>query len=138
MLTYKPTEEEREKASNCYLMSLLSIIIGLPLPIINLIAALIFYLANRKSTYFVRWHCIQSLLSQITIFLINSYTFWNTFNIVFGEKEINNDYIALVIVAILVNIFELITNIVSALKVKKGKHIEWWFFSSLTDLLCTT
>ena len=35
---YEPTEHEAEKASNSYLMSLIALIVGLPLPIINLIA----------------------------------------------------------------------------------------------------
>ena len=46
--TYEPEEHETEKASNSYLMSLIAIIAGIPLPIINLIATLIFYLGNRN------------------------------------------------------------------------------------------
>ena len=38
---YEPLEHEFEKASNSYLMSLMAIIVGLPLPIINLIATFI-------------------------------------------------------------------------------------------------
>ena len=53
---YQLSEEETESASNSYLMSLIAIIAGLPLPILNLLATFIFYLGNRKSTYFVRWH----------------------------------------------------------------------------------
>ena len=34
---YKPTDHEAEKASNSYLMSLVALIAGLPLPIINLL-----------------------------------------------------------------------------------------------------
>ncbi|MDP1993761.1 MAG: hypothetical protein Q8K40_00805, partial [Ignavibacteria bacterium] len=55
--TYKPDEYEAEKASNSYLMSMVALIAGLPLPIINLIATVIFYVGNRKGSYFVRWHC---------------------------------------------------------------------------------
>ena len=84
---YQPGEHEAEKASNSYLMSLIAIIAGLPLPIINLIATIIFYLGNRKGTFFVRWHCTQALLSQLSIFLINSYGFWWTVSIIFTEEE---------------------------------------------------
>lgn len=52
--SYEPREHEAESTSSSYLMSLLAIIVGLPLPIVNLLATLIFYLENRKSTYFVR------------------------------------------------------------------------------------
>jgi uncharacterized membrane protein len=79
--SYNPTEHEREKASNSYLMSLVAVIAGLPLPIINLLATFFFYLANRKSTYFVRWHCIQALLSQMVLLFANSYSFWWTVSI---------------------------------------------------------
>ena len=37
---YVPGEHEAEKASNSYLMSLIAVIAGLPLPIVNLIATL--------------------------------------------------------------------------------------------------
>jgi len=59
---YQPSEHEAEKASNSYLMSLIALIAGMPLPIINLIASVIFFVGNRKGTYFVRWHCTQALL----------------------------------------------------------------------------
>ena len=51
---YQPDEHELEKASNSYVMSLIAIMGGLPLPIINLIATFIFYIGNLKGTYFVR------------------------------------------------------------------------------------
>ena len=35
IFAYKPSEHEREKASNGYLMSLVALIAGLPLPIIR-------------------------------------------------------------------------------------------------------
>ena len=42
---YKPGEHETESASHSYIMSLIAIMAGVPLPIMNLIATLIFYLA---------------------------------------------------------------------------------------------
>ena len=68
--TYQPLDHELEAASNSYLMSLVAIIVGVPLPIINLFATLIFYLGNRRSAYFIRWHCTQALLSQASLFLV--------------------------------------------------------------------
>ena len=38
---YQPNEYENERASNIYLMSLVVVIVGLPLPIINFIATVI-------------------------------------------------------------------------------------------------
>ena len=41
---YKPSEHETEKASNSYLMSLVAVVAGLPLPIINLLATFFFFI----------------------------------------------------------------------------------------------
>lgn len=134
---YEPGEHEAEKASNSYLMSLIAIMGGLPLPIINLLATLIFYLGNRKGTYFVRWHCTQALLSQISVLFINSYGFWWTVSIVFtSEQSITNNYIAYIIAALIFNLSEFIATIYTAIQVRKGIHVSWWFYGSLSNLIC--
>ena len=104
----KITEEEAEKASNSYLMSLIAVIAGLPLPIINLIATLIFYMGNRKGSYFVRWHCTQALVSQASFLVVNSYGFWWTVSLILGDSEMTNSYIAYMITAVLFNMVEFI------------------------------
>jgi uncharacterized Tic20 family protein len=133
---YIPSEHEAEKASNSYLMSLIAIIAGLPFPIINLIATLIFYLSNRKSSYFVRWHCIQALFSQLSVLMMNSVAFWWTIAIIFKEEPITNRYISYIITILIFNILEFISTIYSAIKTRKGIHVEWWFFGNLTNLIC--
>lgn len=135
--TYHPTESEAEKASNSYLMSLIAIMVGFPLPIINLMATLFFYIANRKSTYFVRWHCIQALLSQLSLFVINTIGFWWTVSVLVSEDEhISNPYLAYVITVFVVNVFELAITIAAAIKTRKGHHVSWWFYGSLTQMIC--
>ena len=134
--SYEPTEHEAEKASNSYLMSLIALIVGLPLPIINLLATLIFYVGNRKGTYFVRWHCTQALLSQLTILFINSFGFWWTISIIFTEEIITSKYIAYMIVSLVFNLFEFIVTIFTAIQTRKGIHVEWWFYGNLTNLIC--
>ena len=133
---YTPSEHEFESGSNSYLMSVIAIIVGLPLPIINLVATAIFYLGNRKSTYFVRWHCTQALLSQLSMFFINSYGFWWTISIIFGDESITNSYIAYLISVIIFNLIEFITTIYTAIQIRKGIHIHWLFFGELTQLIC--
>lgn len=134
--SYEPGEHEAEKASNSYLMSLIALIVGLPLPIINLIATLIFYLGNRKGTYFVRWHCTQALLSQLSMLFINSFGFWWTISIIFTEEAITNKYIAYIIAAIIFNLSEFIATIYTAIQTRKGIHVQWWFYGNLTNLIC--
>lgn len=134
--TYEPGEHEAEKASNSYLMSLIALIAGLPLPIINVLATLIFYLGNRKGTYFVRWHCTQALLSQLSVLFINSYGFWWTVSIVFTSQTLTNNYVAYIFAAIIFNLTEFIATIYTAIQTRKGIHVEWWFYGSLSNLIC--
>ncbi|REJ83734.1 MAG: hypothetical protein DWQ44_00350 [Bacteroidetes bacterium] len=133
---YKPMEHENERASNSYLMSLIAIMVGLPLPIINLIATLGFYLGNRKSSYFVRWHCTQALLSQLAVLMINSMGFAWTMSIIFGDKTLSNHYIAYMLSIIIFNLTEFIVTMITSVKVRKGIHVQWWFFGPLTNLIC--
>jgi len=131
-----PTEHEAEAASGSYLMSLIAIIAGLPLPIVNLIATLIFYIANRKSTYFVRWHCTQALLSQCSLFLINSCGFWWSMSILFTEQTISNGYLAYLLSAFIFNLAEFAVTVFTAIQTRKGIHVSWWFYGGLTNLIC--
>ncbi len=133
---YPPADSESEKASNSYLMSLVALMAGLPLPIINLVATFIFYAGNRNGTYFVRWHCTQALLSQISLLLINSFAFWWTISVIFRDGLVTNEFIAYIIAVLLFNLAEFIATIYSAVSTRKGIHVQWWFYGSLTNLIC--
>ena len=133
---YKPADYECDKASNSYLMSLVALIAGLPLPIINLLATFFFYVANSKGTYFVRWHCTQALLSQLALLGINSASFWWTISIIFTDVKVTNQYFAYIFAVILFNLFEIFSTIYAAVQVRKGKHVQFLFFGNLTNLIC--
>lgn len=133
---YEPGEHEAEKASNSYLMSLIAMVAGLPLPIINLIATFFFFLGNRKGTYFVRWHCTQALLSQFSLLFMNSAGFWWTIAIIFREEQVSNLYIAYMFTLLFFNLTEFIATVYTAVNTRKGQHISWWFYGSLTNLIC--
>ena len=133
---YEPGEHEAEKASNSYLMSLVAVIAGLPLPILNLLATFTFYLGNRKGTYFVRWHCTQALISQLSLLAINSFGFWWTVSIVFGSESMDSSYIAYIFTILIFNVAEFIVTLYTAIKTRKGLHVKWWLYGDLTDLIC--
>jgi hypothetical protein len=133
---YRPNESESEKASNSYLMSLIALMAGLPMPIINLLATLFFYLGIRRGTYFTRWHCTQALLSQVTIFIINATAFIWTMHIIFGSGELTNVYVGYLITAVIINLIEFGMTIYAAIVTRKGQHVEWWFWGSLTNMIC--
>tara|TARA_R110002050_G_scaffold300722_2_gene471975 strand:+ start:118400 stop:118831 length:432 start_codon:yes stop_codon:yes gene_type:complete len=132
---YRPSEHECENASNSYLMSLIAVIAGLPFPIVNLIATFFFYIANRKGTYFVRWHITQALLSQASFLVFNSYGFWWTISIIFTDESISNSWISYMITILIFNILEFIVTIYTAIKTRKGIHVKWWLYGDVTDLL---
>lgn len=131
-----PMEHEAEKASNSYVMSVIALFAGMPLPVINLIATLIFFLGNRKGTYFTRWHCTQALLSQISLLIINSVGVAWSAMILFDKREISDSYIAYVITLLLFNLVEFVATVHAAVKTRKGIHVEWYFYGTLTDMLC--
>lgn len=131
--TYTPAEDELERASNSYLMSLVVIIAGLPLPIINLIASLVFYFGNSKSTPFVRWHCLQALLTQVILFVLNTVAlWWSLFNI-YVLHDFNYYYIAYIAIVIFYNLFEFILTMYTAIGTRKGYHLVWFLFGSICD-----
>jgi hypothetical protein len=133
---YRPTLNELEKASGSYVMSLVAIIAGLPVPIVNLLATLFFYVSNRRGTYYVRWHCTQALLSQLSLLPVNSIGFWWTIHILFGSTSISNSYIAYIITLIIFNLAEFIATIYTAVNTRKGVHVEWWLYGTITNVIC--
>lgn len=133
---YPPGEHETERASHAYLMSLVAIIAGMPLPIINLAATLIFYFGNLRSTYFVRWHCTQALLSQLSLLFINSYGFWWTVSIIFTEASVSAGYIAYITFLLCINLIELYATVYTAIQVRKGIHVRWWVYGWVADGVC--
>jgi len=132
---YLPDEYESEKASNSYLMSLIAIMAGLPLPVVNLIATAMFFLSNRKAAHFVRWHCTQALLAQAITLVMNAAGVYWTLSIVFGSRIVTDNYIAYMATIVLFNLIEFIATIYTAVRTRKGKHVSWWFFGPLTDAL---
>jgi len=134
-LKLKPGEHEAESASNSYLMSLVGIIAGLPLPIVNLICTFIFYLANKKGTYFVRWHSTQALISQFVLLIVNNIAFWWSISIIFGSGELSNQYFAYLFTLLIFNCFEFVMTIYTAIQTRKGIQVEWWIYGTLTNYL---
>ena len=158
-MTDKTTREtiypsDLEQASNSYLMAIVAVIAGLPLPIFNTIASLIYYAGHRKSSYFVRWHCIQAILAQAVMIPFNSFAFGWTIALITLDTTIsflnlqggyngepdnfiyNPAYFILYItVIILFNIAEFITVIITAIQVRKGKNVRWFILANLTDAL---
>ncbi len=131
-------EYQSEKASNSYLMSMVAIMAGLGLPFFNLLATLIFYLANRKESLFVRWHCTQALISQFILLVFNAILFAWLLTIVFGNNAFNRNFFAYLGVVLFINLVEFIATIYTAIQTRKGLHVEWWILGPLSHIFMGT
>lgn len=144
---------EYEQASNSYIMSLVSVMVGTFIPIVNLVAAIIFYLGSRKSSYFIRWHAIQSALGQAVLIPVNSIAFSWTLKILFTNfdhhygsdesffienfSEASPYYWIFTGIVLLLNLFEFIVTIHAASQVRKGHNVRWFVLANITDSICS-
>ncbi|MDR1897123.1 MAG: DUF4870 domain-containing protein [Prevotellaceae bacterium] len=129
-------EAEAEKASSAYLMSTVILIVGLPMPIINVIATVMFYWANRRKTYFVRFHCMQSMLSQLSVIPINVIAIYWAVHIFFGSGQMTNLYISYLITVLIFNLLEFVASLYAATRTRKKIDVRFWFFGQLTERIC--
>lgn len=127
------TREEAQRASHAYVISLVAVAGGLPLPIVNLVATVIFYLGNKRAPLFVRWHCTQAMTSQILMFVVNAPAFWWTLYLITNNYEPTISYIVYMAIAVLINIAEFIVTVYTAITVSKREHVRWLVFGDLSD-----
>lgn len=127
------TIREKEDAMGAYLMMFASIGAGLPLPIINLIAAVIYYYINKSNSRFVRFHSTQSLLSQIPTSLLNAVAVFWTFRILFtGARDFNETYIGFIIMVFIANLLYFIFSIIATIRARKGRFFYFVFFGKIS------
>jgi uncharacterized membrane protein len=127
------TEREKEDAMGGYLMMFASIAAGLPLPVVNLIASVIYYYMNRNKSRFIHFHSLQSLLTQIPISLLNAtFVFFTINNFIVQEvASAPAEYIYFAVVVALSNLIYFIFSIVAAIKARKGRMYYFVFFGKL-------
>lgn len=125
------SEREKEDAMGAYLMMFASLATSLPLPVINLIAAIIYYYVNRKKGRFIHFNCLQSLISQLPTTLVNWGLLYWTLQIFFFENyDLNDSYYAYLGFSILANLIYFIISIVAAVRARKGIFMYFIFFGS--------
>jgi uncharacterized Tic20 family protein len=126
------TIREKEDAMGAYLMMFAAMGAGLPLPIINLIAAIIYYFVNRSNSRFVNFHSYQAMMSQIPTSLMNAgLTFWAIRIVVSDDWHLNNNFKGYVVMVIIANLLYIIYSIIAAIKARKGRFYYFMFFGKL-------
>ena len=122
---------EKEDAMGAYLMMFAAIAAGLPLPIINLIASVIYYYINKSKSRFVHYHSLHSLFAQIPTSILNAgLVFWSV-RIFFFHYELNDYYIGYVWMVVIANLLYFIFSIIAAVNARKGRFYYFMFFGKL-------
>ncbi len=123
---------EKEDAMGAYLMMFAAVAVGLPLPVINLIAAIIYYFVNRKKSKFIHFHSLQALLSQIPTTIINWVAVIWGLGIFFKDDwTITEEFWTYLIFAGLTTFFYFAISIIAAYKARQGKMYYFLFFGKL-------
>ncbi|MFY0643112.1 MAG: DUF4870 domain-containing protein [Bacteroidia bacterium] len=130
------TIREREDAMGGYLMMFASFAVGLPLPIINLIAAVIYYFTNRGKSRFVDFHVTQSLFSQLPTTLMNAVLVGWTIRTFYYEIAFTDMYKGYLVMVVLANIIYLIFSIIAAVRARRGQFYYFIFFGPWAYHLC--
>lgn len=127
------TQREKEDAMGAYLMMFAALGAGLPLPIINLIAAVIYYFINKRASRFVRFHTHQALISQIPTTLMNAFAvFWGLRILISDEWYFTDNYKGYLVAVVLANILYFIFGIIGAIKAHSGKMYYMLFFGKIS------
>ena len=121
----------KEDAMGAYLMMFATAALGLPLPILNLVAAIIYYFVNREKGRFVQFHMLQSLYSQIPVTLLNSgLVAWTIVNFV-RDFDFTSIYWGYLIMTGVADLVYFIFSIVGAVKARKGLFYYFIFFGKM-------
>ncbi|MFO8022584.1 MAG: DUF4870 domain-containing protein [Perlabentimonas sp.] len=124
-------EEERQDASGAYLMMFATTALGLPLPIINMIASIVYFFVNRSKGRFVKFHALQSMYSQLIITFVNSYmVIWAIINYV-KSNPYTNIFWGFVVAAGVFNLIYFIFSIIGAVRAHRGRFYYFLFFGRL-------
>ena len=126
-------QREKDDAMGAYLMMFAALGAGLPLPIINLIAAVIYYYVNKKASRFVRFHTHQALISQVPTTLMNAIAlFWGLRIFIYDDWYLTNVYKGYLVAVVLANLLYFIFGIVGAVKAHNGKMYYLLLFGKIS------
>jgi uncharacterized membrane protein len=126
-------KREREDAMGAYFMMFAAMAAGLPLPMLNLIASIIYLWVNKSKSRFVHFHALQSLWSQLPTTLLNiGLVYWTLQIWLFDNYEYNDYYLGYLGMVLIANLIYFIFSIVGAVKARKGVMYYFIFFGRLS------
>ncbi|MGE0076568.1 MAG: DUF4870 domain-containing protein [Bacteroidales bacterium] len=126
------SEREKQDAMGAYLMMFATTAIGLPLPVVNMIASIVYFFVNRSKGRFVQFHSLQSMYSQLPVSILNSYlVIWAIVNVT-KEHSFSNVFWGLLFTAGIFNLVYFIFSIIGAVKAYRGQFYYFLFFGRLS------
>lgn len=123
---------EREDAMGAYLMMFAAIGAGLPLPILNLIAAVIYYFIHKNRQPFVHFHALQAMLSQLPTSIMNAVAVFWTIRIFLFDWDFTDTYKGYLIMLVVANLLYFVFSIVAAVRARQGRLYYLMFFGRLS------
>jgi len=121
----------KEDAMGAYFMMFATSAIGIPLPLLNLVAAVIYYFVNRNKGKFVQFHTLQSLYSQIPVTLLNSgLVAWTIVNFV-RDLDFTSFFWGYLVMVAIANLVYFIFSIIGAVKARNGIFYYFLFFGKI-------
>lgn len=134
-LPQPPSEREREDASFAYIVSVAIAVVGSPLPVLNLLGCLLYYLSLRKKSFFVRFHALQGLLSQVIAAGLGMVIVFWLFRILFTDTAMSASFLAFATMGAIVAVLDTAISIYAGVQANKGKLFRIEFIGYLTQWL---
>ena len=129
--------KERERGLASYFMMFISSTVGLPIPFINLIASWIYYHYTRRTSRFVKFHSLQSLLSQLPVTVLNtSLVVWFISILVTNIGALKDElfassFLGFLATVIAVNLVYIIFSIIAAVRAYQGRLYYFPYFGNV-------
>lgn len=127
------SEREKEDAMGAYLMMFAAWGAGFPLPMIGLIASVIYFYLNKKSSLFTAFHSCQALLTHIPISILNAVAVIYGLVLLFkGQTHHLHHFGAFVVFTGIWNALYMFFSIIACVKARKGGFYYFWVFGRLS------
>jgi uncharacterized Tic20 family protein len=126
------SEREKEDAMGAYLMMFAAWGAGFPLPMVGLIASVIYYHINKKTSSFAAYHSYQALLTHIPISIVNAAAvIWGIVLFAAHSHPLLRHYAAFCVFSVLWNVLYMVFSIIACVKARKGRFFYFWVFGRL-------
>ncbi len=123
------SEREKEDAMGAYLMMFAAWGAGFPFPLVGLIASIIYFYINKKSSAFTAFHAYQALLTHIPISVLNAAAVvWGI--VLFAANTHHHLRIFAIFCTFSAawNVLYMAFSIVACVNARKGRFYYFWVF----------